>query len=128
MTKYLLDTHVVMWVAENSPLLSDKAKNVILDNDAEKYVSIISAWEVAIKLGTKKLNIIGGLSEYYRMIDEKGFFTLTLEREHLLRVPTLPNHHKDPFDRLLVVTAIKEGMTLVTIDENIHKYDVPWLW
>jgi len=128
MTRYLLDTHVVMWVAENSPLLSDNAKKIILDSDAEKFVSIASAWEVAIKLGTRKLNIEGGLSEYYRMVDTNGFFTLSVEREYLRQIPALPNHHKDPFDRLLVATAVAEGMTLVTIDENIHMYDVPWLW
>jgi len=55
--RYFLDTHVVLWVAENSPLLTDKAKAAILDSHAEKYVSIVSAWEVAIKLGTHKLHL-----------------------------------------------------------------------
>jgi PIN domain nuclease of toxin-antitoxin system len=55
--KYLLDTHVVLWAAENSPLLTDKVKTAILDEHAEKYVSIVSAWEVAIKIGTKKLHL-----------------------------------------------------------------------
>ncbi len=128
MTRYLLDTHVIIWIAENSPLLSDKVKNIILDTDTEKFVSIVSAWEVAIKLGTKRLNIVGGLPEYYRMVDTKGFLTLPIEREYLRHIPDLPKHHKDPFDRLLVVTAVAEGMILVTGDDNIHKYDVPWLW
>ena len=55
--KYLLDTHTVLWVAENSPLLTDLAKAAILDAKAQKYVSIVSAWEVAIKLGTHKLHL-----------------------------------------------------------------------
>lgn len=58
MANYLLDTHAVLWVAENSPSLSDKAKIAILDDSATKYVSIVSAWEVAIKLGTSKLKAI----------------------------------------------------------------------
>jgi len=126
--KYLLDTHVVLWVAENSPLLSDKVKSIILDKNSEKYVSIVSAWEVSIKLGTDKLHLDGGLSEFFRMIDDNGFFSLSLEREYLQLIPNLPNHHKDPFDRLLVATAMAENMILITIDENIHNYDVTCLW
>ena len=126
--KYLLDTHVVLWAAENSPLLTDKAKTAILDEHAEKYVSIVSAWEVAIKLGTKKLHLDGGLPEFFRMIDDNGFITLSVEREYLRLIPSLPDYHKDPFDRLLVATAIAEEMALITIDENIHKYEVVCLW
>ena len=126
--KYLLDTHVVLWVAENSPLLTDKVKEVILDKNIEKYVSIASAWEVAIKLGTNKLHLDGGLPEFFRMIDDNGFFTLPIERKYLLLIPLLHDHHKDPFDRFIVTTAIIEDMTLITIDENIHKYNVRCLW
>ena len=124
----LLDTHVVLWTAENSPMLTDKVKAVILDSSIEKYVSIASVWEVAIKLGSRKLCLDGGLPEFFRIIDENGFMTLSVEREHLQQIPFLPFHHKDPFDRLLVATANTENMTLVTIDENIHLYDVPCLW
>ena len=128
MTKYLLDTHVVLWVAENSPKLSEKAKKAILDKNAEKYVSIVSAWEVAIKLGTKKLQLNGGLQEFYRMIDENGFFTISVERDYLLKLLALQDYHKDPFDRLIMATALFENMTLITVDENIHKYDMTELW
>jgi len=126
--KYLLDTHVVLWAAENSHSLTDKVKTAILDEQAEKYVSIVSAWEVAIKLGTKKLHLDGGLPEFFRMIDDNGFITLSVEREYLRLIPSLPDYHKDPFDRLLVATAIIEGMTLITVDENIHKYEAACLW
>jgi PIN domain nuclease of toxin-antitoxin system len=122
--KYLLDTHVVLWAAENSPLLSDKAKAAILDETIEKYVSIVSAWEVAIKLGTKKLTLNGGLSEFFHIIDENGYFTISVEREYLHLIPQLPDHHRDPFDRMLIATAISEEMTLLTADENIHKYKI----
>ena len=126
--KYLLDTHVVLWVAENSPLLSEKAKTVILDENAEKFVSIASAWEIAIKLGTQKLHLDGGLSEFFRMIDSNGFITLSVEREYLKLIVQLPYFHKDPFDRLIAATAISENMTIVTVDENIQRYNVNWLW
>ena len=126
--KYLLDTHVVLWLAENSPLLSEKAKTVILDESTEKYVSIASVWEIAIKLGNRKLQLDGGLPEFFRMIDDNGFVTLPVERKYLQLIPDLSEHHKDPFDRLLIATAITEDMTLITIDENIQKYDLLWLW
>ena len=126
--KYLLDTHVVLWVAENSPLLSDTAKAAILNVQAEKYVSIVSAWEAAIKLGTHKLHLDGGLSEFFRMIDDNGFSTLSLEREYLRQIPHLPDYHKDPFDRLLIATSMVENMTLITADDNIHRYNMLSLW
>jgi len=128
MKKYLLDTHVILWVAENSPLLSEQAKNAVLDKCAKKYVSIASAWEVAIKLGIKKLYLDGGLSEFFRIIDENGFIMLSVEREYLLRLDELPNYHKDPFDRLLLATALAENMKIITVDENIYLYDIPFMW
>ena len=126
--KYLLDTHVILWLATNSPLLSETVKRAILDNNNEKYVSIVSAWEVAIKLGTQKLQLEGGLAEFFRMIDENGFLLLGIEREYVQSVQSLPFFHKDPFDRLLIATANVENLTLISIDDNIQKYDVNWIW
>ena len=126
--KYLLDTHVVLWAAENSPMLSNKAKTAILDVKTEKYVSIVSAWEVAIKLGSGKLHLEGGLLEFFRIIDDNGFHELSVEREYLELISSLPDHHKDPFDRMLVATVLAEDMTLITADENIHRYGAPCLW
>ena len=128
MTRYLLDTHVVLWLAENSPQLSAKVKDAIFDASSEKYVSIVSAWEVAIKITTKKLEVEGGLPEFFKMLDDNGFNVLPVEKRYLLRLSTLADHHKDPFDRLLVATAQVEGMTILTVDENIRKYDVLSVW
>jgi len=128
MIKYLLDTHVVLWIAENSPMLSESAKAAVLDKSAEKYVSIASAWEIAVKLGTNKLSILGGLPEFFKILDENGFKILPVEREYLLQLGQLPDHHKDPFDRLLVATSIVENITLITADEQIKKYGLLCLW
>lgn len=126
--KYLLDTHVVLWMAQNSPLLSLAAKQAILDKQSQKYVSIVSAWEVAIKLGTGKLRLEGGLDEFFRIINENGLIVLNIEPAYLQAIQFLPFWHKDPFDRILITTAIVENLTLVSADENIPKYDVMWLW
>jgi PIN domain nuclease of toxin-antitoxin system len=125
--KYLLDTHIVIWIAENSNRLTERMKEVLLDDASEKYVSIVSAWEAALKFGTGKLTIQGGLEALLDEIDKNGFILLPVEREHVSGVLALPHHHKDPFDRLLVATAIAENMTLITVDENIHKYAIPYL-
>jgi len=128
MTKYLLDTHVVLWLAKNSPLLSTTAKNAIFDAASEKFVSIVSAWEVAIKIASQKLHVDGGLLEFFKMLDDNGFTVLPVEKKYVLRLPALADHHKDPFDRLLIATAQVEKMTILTVDENIRKYDVPSKW
>ena len=130
--KYLLDTHVVLWFAEHSDKLSDRAYRALADVEADVFVSIASAWEVAIKLSTGKLDLEGGLPEFFEIVDSNGFVMLSVEREYLLQMRNLPEHHKDPFDRMLIATAIVEDMTLITIDENIHKYNlslfmVDWL-
>ena len=132
MGNFLLDTHVVLWIGIDPSQISEKAR-AILDSDADKYVSIASAWEVAIKLGKNKpdkmvLDLPGGLPEFYRMLDINKFVTIPVLRPYLLHIPTLPPHHKDPFDRLIISTAMAEGMTLVTADEDIQKYDIPWVW
>ena len=128
MMKYLIDTHVVLWIAENSVMLSANAKDAILDENNEKYVSIVSAWEITIKLGTGRLKLNGGVDEFFRMTDDNGFFTLSVEREYIRHLERLSDIHKDPFDRLIVATAMAENMTVITADENIHKYDVQCLW
>jgi PIN domain nuclease of toxin-antitoxin system len=122
--KYLLDTHILLWIAEDSPRLSEHMKSALLDNTSEKYVSIVSAWEVALKLSTGKLKIRDGLQTFFDVVDENGFLSLPVEREYLWKALDLPPHHKDPFDRMLVATAMTEGMTLITADAQIQKYSV----
>jgi len=128
MEKYLIDTHVLIWVAENSSNLSVEAKRIILDKTNPIYVSVCSFWEIAIKLGTGKIKIDGGLSEIERLSDENEFILLPIKREHFHLLPNMPFHHKDPFDRLLIASAITEDMTLITDDDNIKKYNSKVLW
>jgi PIN domain nuclease of toxin-antitoxin system len=123
--KCLLDTHVVIWFAENSPRLSPNAARVILDTGNTICVSVASAWEVAIKCSIEKLRLDGGVSEFYRMIYNNGFTLLPIEKQHLEYLQSLPFLHRDPFDRLLTATAAVEGLTLITFDENIAEYGVP---
>jgi PIN domain nuclease of toxin-antitoxin system len=83
-----------------------------------------SAWEIAIKISIGKLDFAGGVSGFLETIRDNDISLIAISPEHLRSVETLPFHHRDPFDRLLVATAIVEGMILITADENILKYDV----
>jgi PIN domain nuclease of toxin-antitoxin system len=128
MMNLLLDTHIILWLASDNSKLSAKAKHALADENNVRYVSIASAWEVAIKLGAQKLRFDGGLSEFYRVIDHNDFYETGVNREYLNLLEKIEDIHKDPFDRLLIATALAENFTLVTADENIHKYKVNWLW
>jgi PIN domain nuclease of toxin-antitoxin system len=125
---YLLDTHTVLWCAANSTHLSENARRTLLDSAGHCFVSIVSAWEVAIKSSLGKMDIIGGVSEFYRMIDENGFIMLPLGHTHIKTVEILPFHHRDPFDRILVAAAMSENMHLVTADANMRLYEVACVW
>ena len=120
--KCLLDTHIILWLAENSPKLSSAIKDIILDEANTKYVSVASCWEVSIKLSLNKLNLVGGTSEFYRIIQENGFELLNVSEEHLIVLETLTFHHRDPFDRILVATASADNLVLLTDDAHIMAY------
>jgi len=122
--RLLLDTHVALWAIADSPLLSAKARRLILDAKNDIYVSAASVWEIAIKhsLGREKMPISGNEAIDYFI--EAGFDLLPVSAEHAARTETLPIHHADPFDRLLLAQALHEPMHLVTHDATLGKYDV----
>ena len=120
--KCLLDTHIILWLAENSQKLSSSAKAIILDEANEKYVSIASCWEVSIKLSLNRLDLDGGAREFFNIIRENGLILLQVEEDYLALLENLPFHHRDPFDRLIVVTAISEKLVLLTDDSQLSDY------
>ena len=120
--RYLLDTHIVLWLAENSPKLSKTAISIILNETNEKYVSIASCWEVSIKLSLGKMSLSGGTSEFFRIIKENGFRLLRIAEEHLTALETLPFHHRDSFDRLLISAALTNDLVLLSDDSQLQAY------
>jgi len=125
----LLDTHTAFWYFEGSSELSAMSKSVIEDSGNEIFVSIVSAWEIAIKRSLdRKRTTLCSVAEFLDEIAASGFELLTLEPRHVRLVETLPYHHRDPFDRLLIAAATVEDMTFLSADENVPKYDVKWLW
>ena len=124
----LLDTHTILWALSNDEKLSNKAKAEIMASNNNKFVSLASAWEVAIKISLGKLSFEGGVVRFLNQVESCGFELSPIRSEHIAFVETLPFHHRDPFDRLIAATAISEGMTVITADENIHLYDVKCIW
>jgi len=120
----LLDTHVVLWWRENSPRLDRDVREAIAGADVV-YVSVVSAWEVAIKIALGKLRIPGSFEE---AIDDSGFSKLPLKFAHAAALAELPFHHRDPFDRMLIVQAQQESLTLVTADRKFEPYDADIRW
>jgi PIN domain nuclease of toxin-antitoxin system len=118
----LLDTHVLLWWLADPSQLSKRAKNAIQDGRNRVYISAAVAWEIAIKKALGKLDVPDDLEE---MVDSNRFIALPVSIPHALAVMSLPNYHRDPFDRMLIAQALHEGFRLVTRDQEIAKYPVP---
>jgi PIN domain nuclease of toxin-antitoxin system len=127
--RYLLDTHTALWFVNEHEKLSPETKEILLDDTRAFYISVASAWEIAIKASIGKLTEFkGGVKVFLAKIEYSPINILTVTPEHIEIVETLPFHHRDPFDRLLISTAFAENLTIITADENIQKYDVKWIW
>jgi len=129
--RYLLDTHVLLWAAnaERHSQISINAGNVLRNTSHELFISKVSLWEISIKFSLGKLpNLQNGTDELFGFATNNGIRFFNIEQRHLKMLESLPFVHRDPFDRLLVATALAEDMTLLTSDENIHRYDVRWDW
>ena len=120
----LLDTHVLLWALIDDPGLSAPARRAIVDGANTVFVSAATAWEIAIK---KSLGKLTAPDNYEEELVAHRFTPLDLTTRHALAVEKLPPHHQDPFDRLLIVQAQLERLTLVTRDRKIMDYDVPWI-
>jgi len=126
--KYLLDTHVLLWLLQDDARLSEPSRRILFDRMSHKYVSVVSLWEIAIKTRIGKLELEAGMPEINKKIDHYGFGMIGLDRRCVEIYNTLPLLHRDPFDGMLVATASLKEMTIITADENIHKYTVKWVW
>ena len=126
--RYLIDTHVIIWLAINSSELPKGVKELIEHPENDIYICSASLWEIAIKMNLGKLDLKRPLDKLLNDIKTSGFNILQIEDEYICNLLTLPYIHKDPFDRLIISTALAEGLTIITVDENIQKYDAPWIW
>ena len=129
--KLLLDTHTFLWLVVGSPNLSAAAQAALADPANELYLSVASVWELAIKTSRPKpqLTLTDPLDVYIaKWTAIYQLNVLSVELPHALHVVGLPDHHRDPFDRILIAQALVEGMTVVSGDNKFAAYPVPILW
>lgn len=125
----LLDTHTFLWFIEGSGRIGPDALREILEPGNERFLSVASLWEVAIKASTGKLKRHSSFEQLVQVqILGNAIGLLPISARHLDRVQNLPFHHRDPFDRLLVAQALSENLTLLSRDGALSAYGVPVLW
>lgn len=117
----LLDTHALLWWLADDPSLGGEARRAIADPENLVAVSAASAWEISIKRGLGKLDAPADLTH---AVAVSGFEPLPITLEHAEGVASLPRHHDDPFDRMLVAQARAEGLAIVTRDPRFREYEV----
>jgi PIN domain nuclease of toxin-antitoxin system len=127
--RVLLDTQAFLWWLSDASRLTDRAIEVLGDPTTEVCVSVASAWEIAIKARAGRLDLADPAESFVpEQIRHHGFTPLAIELGHALRAASLPRHHADPFDRLLVAQGQLEGLPIVTVDPLIGLYDVETIW
>lgn len=119
-TAYLADTHVILWSWHAQQELP-KPFLEILASDARIHASVASIWEMSIKAGSGKLKTVDNIAEKLSLT---GFSILPIEPRHAEAVRTLPHHHRDPFDRMLIAQAMTENLSLLTVDRHFALYGV----
>ena len=119
--KLLLDTHTLIWTLLDQSRFSPTAIAAIRDESNEVCVSVVSAWEIEIKRAKGKLPMPTPVGD---ALEAQRFATIPVTLDHVLAVESLPRHHRDPFDRMLIAQAQLEGMTFVTSDREIRHYPV----
>jgi PIN domain nuclease of toxin-antitoxin system len=125
----LLDTHAFLWFCQDDPSLSVAAKSLIEDPANRKVLSVASCWEIAIKASVGKLRLGEPSATYIsNALALTGIELLLMSLVHVTSVETLPYHHRDPFDRLLVAQSLAEGFPIVSCDSLLDAYGITRYW
>ncbi|MGC8712368.1 MAG: type II toxin-antitoxin system VapC family toxin [Leptodesmis sp.] len=127
--KLLLDTQCWLWWFAQPDCLNEEAISHIADETNELWLSVASIWEMGIKVSIGKLPLPDPIDSYVpRRMAQLGTRPLEIKASHAIQIASLPLHHRDPFDRILISQAQLEKLTLVTADAIFHQYDVATLW
>lgn len=127
--RLLLDTQCWLWMQTTPERLGDRALELVGDSTHELFLSAASSWEMAIKYAIGKLPLPVPPAQYVPdRMHRSGVVPLPVSHSHALRVAELPVHHRDPFDRMLVAQSQCDGLTLLTADPLLRRYDVPMEW
>jgi PIN domain nuclease of toxin-antitoxin system len=127
MSAFLLDTHTFIWLTENNNRLPNALKTMIDDADLV-YLSIVSLWEIAIKVRLGKLLLQKNFETIESAIAASDILILPISFTDTVQISILPMHHGDPFDRMLIAQAINRSLEIVSIDKKFDAYSVRRLW
>ena len=119
--RLLLDSNAFIWAYARPTELSTAARRALSDAGNDRFVSIASLWEIAIKMSVRKLDFT---EDFTKALGDIAAASLPITLEHVARIQTLPFHHRDPFDRMMIAQALEEGLTIVTRDRHFQAYDV----
>ncbi|MFN6487669.1 MULTISPECIES: type II toxin-antitoxin system VapC family toxin [unclassified Nostoc] len=127
--RVLLDTHAFLWWVTDDPQLSSTSRTIIADSGNILFLSVASVWEIVIKTKSGKLTLPESVEEYIpNRLALNRFESLDIQMTHTLQIATLPNIHRDPFDRILIAQSQVENLPIVTIDQKIAQYSVEIIW
>ncbi|MBD2310059.1 type II toxin-antitoxin system VapC family toxin [Chroococcidiopsis sp. FACHB-1243] len=127
--KILIDTHVFIWWTSNVKMLSSRVGDLLLDPNTEVVLSVVSVWEMQIKSSLGKLQFKTTLRELVQdEINQNHIEILPLSLSHIYTLNDLPQHHRDPFDRILIAQSMEAGLQIVSIDEKFDAYGIARIW
>ena len=123
--KILLDTQIFLWLLSGDGRLSKKAGKIFLCKDNDLYFSVVSLWEISIKISLGKLKLA---DNWMAVIEDEMAINLIkllqIRKWHCYKIVDLPLHHRDPFDRMLIAQAMIENMSILTCDDQFYDYDI----
>jgi PIN domain nuclease of toxin-antitoxin system len=127
--RFLLDTHTFLWWVTDDARLSSQAHTLMTDGNNELFFSAASGWEIAIKAQLGKLQLPDNAPQFVMaQLAINAIEILPVQLHHALHVYTLPMHHRDPFDRMLVAQSQLEELPIITADPQIKSYAVNVIW
>jgi len=124
----LLDTHTLIWFINGDKDLSDNAKEGIIGNPYNNFVSIASIWEISIKISIDKIELKSSFKDFILQIKKNSFYILPISTTDTLALSVLPFYHRDPFDRMIIAQAKNNNFQIITKDSVFKKYHVAVLW
>ena len=126
--KYLIDTQILLWIFSHPNKLTKKVAEIVKKPQNELLVSTVSFWEIAIKYSLNKLTLPFPIDDLPQETLANDIALLPIRVDHLLNVATLPHHHKDPFDRLIISQAMIENLTIISSDDKFSDYNIKRIW
>jgi PIN domain nuclease of toxin-antitoxin system len=126
--KILLDTHAFIWFAEDDSKLDETMKILIEKSSNDIFLSIVSIWEMAIKMQLKKLNLDKSIEDIIDIVTVNGIELLPILPYHIIKMTTLDFYHRDPFDRIIIAQGLFENMRIMSRDVIFDEYGVARIW